>query len=238
MKCVRIKFHRFPNLIKQIGFGHCNYEAALIQYGQYCWEWCCVLLSLNWALGAILGLHLFLLEVFLFLPPEAKENILLRNGSFKYIFNLKNKASPHKYCPFSWHKLKNYMPKIKWLLFLNPFDNRHNPGLFWKVTLWGLLFKSIQNYTKYYWFKVVTAAQTQWKWKFFFSLKRFSVFDWIQIIVAVAVELRNTMEPSHNTRQPFQRTISPKMSILHFSNLCRGGFPKRTFSDSNRLRRS
>ena len=39
----------------------------------------------------------------------------------------------------------------------------------------------------------------------FCSLERFSVFDWIQIIVAVAGEFRNAMEPSLNTGQiPFQ----------------------------------
>ena len=38
-----------------------------------------------------------------------------------------------------------------------------------------------------------------------FSVKRFSVFDQIQIIVAVACDLRNIMEPNHNTGQiPFQ----------------------------------
>ena len=36
---------------------------------------------------------------------------------------------------------------------------------------------------------------------FFFSLKQFSVFDCIQRIVAVAGDLRNTMEPSHNNGQ-------------------------------------
>ena len=38
------------------------------------------------------------------------------------------------------------LPKIKWLL-LNRFDYRHNSGLFWKVTLGGIVF---QNYSKYY----------------------------------------------------------------------------------------
>ena len=46
---------------------------------------------------------------------------------------------------FSWHKLKNDMPKIKWLLFLKSFDCRHNPGLSWKAIPWGLLSKS-QNH--------------------------------------------------------------------------------------------
>ena len=55
-----------------------------------------------------------------------------------------------KYHTFSWHKLKNDIPKIKWLLFLNPFDYRENAT--------------------------------------FFSLKIFSAFDWIQIIVVVSLE--------------------------------------------------
>ena len=39
----------------------------------------------------------------------------------------------------------------------------------------------------------------------FFSLERFSVFDWILIIVAVAGGIRNTMKSSHNIEQiPFQ----------------------------------
>ena len=54
----------------------------------------------------------------------------------------------------------------------------HNPGLLWKVALWGLFFKS-QNYSKYYWNKV-TVAQTQWKWKLF------SVFDWIYSTVQMS----------------------------------------------------
>ena len=62
---------------------------------------------------------------------------------------------------FEKQKLKNYMPKIKWLLYLNPFDYRHNPGLFLKVNLWGL-FSNSQNDSKYYKNKV-TEAQTQWK---------------------------------------------------------------------------
>ena len=38
----------------------------------------------------------------------------------------------------------------------------------------------------------------------FFSLKIFSVFDWMQIIVAVAGDLLNTMEPINDTgRIPF-----------------------------------
>ena len=101
---------------------------------------------------------------------------------------------------------------------LNPFDYRLNP--------WGLLSKS-QNHSKYYWYKV-TEAQTQCKWKFFFpSLKRFSVFDWIQVTVAVAGDLRNTMEPSHDTGQiPFQFRGQDHQKWGSFSN--------RTFGDSKR----
>ena len=98
--------------------------------------------------------------------------------------------------PFSWHKLKNYIPKIKQLLFLNPFDYRHNPGLILKITLCSEL---LHNFTE----KLLKLKNSESG--SFFSLKRFSVFDWIQIIVAVAGEFRKTMEPSHNTGQiPFQ----------------------------------
>ena len=51
----------------------------------------------------------------------------------------------------------------------------------------------------------LSLAESFIAWSFFSSLKRFSVFDWIQIIVAVAGVLRHAMEPSHNTGQnPFQ----------------------------------
>ena len=76
------------------------------------------------------------------------------------------------------------------LLFLNPFDNRHNPGCFPRV-------KIAPNIAQSY------KIQTQWN--LFFSLKIFSVFDWIQIVFAAAGELLNTMEPSHNAGQ-----ITPK----------------------------
>ena len=56
---------------------------------------------------------------------------------------------------------KNYIPKIKRLLFLNSFDYRHNPGLFWKVPLWVLLCTR-KNDSTYCWNKV-TEGQTQWK---------------------------------------------------------------------------
>ena len=59
--------------------------------------------------------------------------------------------------------------------------------------------RNTQNITE-----TITEAQTV-KVEVFFSLKIFSVFDWMWIIVAVAGELRNTVEPSHNMRQiPFQ----------------------------------
>ena len=41
---------------------------------------------------------------------------------------------PFRITPFL-EKLKNDIPKIKWLLFLNHFDYRHNPGVFPKETL-------------------------------------------------------------------------------------------------------
>ena len=126
--------------------------------------------------------------------------------------------------PFSWHKNDN----IKWSLLLNPIDYRYNLGLIRKVTLW-CLYKS-QNYSKYYWNKV-TEAQTQWNEKIF-SLKWFSVFDWIHI-VAVAGALRNTREPSHNTGQiPFLiwwQYHQQFASCIVFSNLFLGSFPKTTF---------
>ena len=54
------------------------------------------------------------------------------------------------------------------------------------------------------------------KISFFFSLKICSVFDWIQIIVAVVGVLRNTMEPSHNT-VPFEDNITKnEHSALYF----------------------
>ena len=117
--------------------------------------------------------------------------------------------NPLSIAPFQ--KFQNYIPKINRLLFLNPFDYRHNPGLFWKATLWGLLSKS-QNYFKYYWNKV--------------TLKRFSVFDWIQIIVAVAGALRSTIEQSHNTGQILFQIwgqYHQKWTFcIVFSNLCLG----------------
>ena len=87
---------------------------------------------------------------------------------------------------------------------LNSFDNWHYPRVVWKVTLSGLRVRITEMI-------IILLKQLQ-KLKygvdvflfFFLSLKRFSVFEWIQIIVAVAGELRHTMEPSPNTGQiPF-----------------------------------
>ena len=115
--------------------------------------------------------------------------------------------------PFSWHKLKNDISKIKWILFLNSFDYRHIPGLGWKITLWVLLSKS-QNYSRFYWNKV-KEAQTQWK--VFFHPEKMFCF-WLNTDYCSCGELRNTMEPSHQywiNSLSNLRTISPKMSILH-----------------------
>ena len=145
------------------------------------------------------------------------ENSTLHLGPRTHdIHNTKWWFNPLSIDPFLDTSLKMDIPKIKWLLFLNPFDYSHNPGLFWKVvTLWGLLSTS-QNYSKYYWNKVREAHSESGS--FFFSLKRFSVFDWIQIIVAVAGALRNTLDPSHWTNPlSYFRTISPKISIVHCS---------------------
>ena len=61
----------------------------------------------------------------------------------------------------------------------------------------------------------VTKAQIQWK--FFFSLKRFSVFEWIQIIVAKPGMFRKTMEQQQWTN-PLSNLmkIYPKMCILFY----------------------
>ena len=76
-----------------------------------------------------------------------------------------------------------FLDKFKNILFLNPFDN------------WSVLEGKPQRIT----------FQESELLKLKVRLKRFSVFDWIQIIVAVAGVQRNKMEPSHNTRQiPFQ----------------------------------
>ena len=65
------------------------------------------------------------------------------------------------------------MHKIKWWLFLNPFD-RITPNII-KTKLQKLKHSESGSV--------------------FSSLKGFSNFDWIQIIVALAGALRNTMEP-------------------------------------------
>ena len=41
-----------------------------------------------------------------------------------------NLLESRKYHPFSQHKLENDIPEEEWLLFLNPFDYRHNPSVF------------------------------------------------------------------------------------------------------------
>ena len=51
---------------------------------------------------------------------------------------------------------------------------------------------------------------------FFFSLEIFSVFDWIQIIVAAAGELRITVEPSHDTLNFGDITTKNEHSALFF----------------------
>ena len=75
------------------------------------------------------------------------------------------------------------------------------PGLFWKVTLWGLSSKS-QNYSKYYWNKF-TEAQTQVKMEDCFWLDT----DYCSYIVAGA--LRNTIGPSKGVAEMgYERNMS------------------------------
>ena len=62
-----------------------------------------------------------------------------------------NGKTANQFSPFSW-QAENDKHKIKRLLFLNP-------GVFWKLTVWGLFSKS-QNYSKYYEIKV-TEVQTE-----------------------------------------------------------------------------
>ena len=53
---------------------------------------------------------------------------------------------------FNILSVAHFLEKIAWKLHtqikMDPFDYGHNPGLSWKVNLWGLLSKS-QNYSKY-----------------------------------------------------------------------------------------
>ena len=75
------------------------------------------------------------------------------------------------------------------------FGYRHNLGLFQKVAICGLLFKSQKRLSFCHFQELQKLKHSESVG--FFSLKIFSAFDWIQIIVAVAGVLRNTIEPSH-----------------------------------------
>ena len=79
----------------------------------------------------------------LWVPSSAwREVVVISCGNFNW-----------QGCPFSWHKLKHDIHKRKWLLFLNPFDDRHKPGLFWKVAF-GVYFSKVRITERYYWKKV------------------------------------------------------------------------------------
>ena len=77
---------------------------------------------------------------------------------------------------------------MKLLLFFNQFHDRHNPVLFWKVTLWVLLSKT-RNYSKYYLKQlkkklkklentVKVEVFSHWKDFLFLTGYRFQILDW------------------------------------------------------------
>ena len=79
---------------------------------------------------------------------------------------------PLKYHPFCWPKLKNDMPKIKRLLFLNPFDSdiilvSSERFAFQESELLQILLKQ--------WQRLIHCESGS------FSLKRYSVFYWKRI---------------------------------------------------------
>ena len=119
-----------------------------------------------------------------------------------------HKRQPVKYRPVSWNKLKNYLPKIKQLLFLNPFEYRHNPSLYWKAFQKSELLKLLLKHSY--------RSSNTMKANLFLSIKIYSVFDWIQIILAVAGAQHSGVKSQHwTTRLSNLKTLSPKISILH-----------------------
>ena len=92
---------------------------------------------------------------------------------------------------------------MKGLLFLNPFDNRHNP-LFWKVTLWDLLPKSQHSSEcDYVFWPLDTSCEThQWNLKICYTdrtmsfnafFKTHSISCW-QILLKQSYRSSNTVK--------------------------------------------
>ncbi len=116
-------------------------------------------------------------------------------------------------------------------MVLEPFC--YDPGLCWKVSVWVLLFKSL-NLSEWYCTHMYSSEAQAWlKSKLLSCISVFFVFicEYRYQSVAVLGELRNTLEPQDWTR-PVPSVMMTTLSFLHrFTRTRQHGGSGRTLSN-------